>query len=304
MSLANFSFFLTEASVNLKRAGAMTFITISTIAISLVMMGGFLLATMNVGKFLSQMQDQALVTVYLNKDASTDDAKDLKLKLTALDGISEIKLISPQEAARELFSDSSDKKLLDAGFNGDENPLPFTLRIKVATNKNLDALVKKIKTEDNVEDVTYGKDLFEKFRSFSHLLWFGSLIIILSLGSASLFIVYNTIRLTLFMRKEEIVIMKLVGATNWFVRGPFLIEGFLHGILGSFLAIIVLFLGYKLALGELSSLIPFFSPSLDFGQLLKLSIKLFMMGTVLGVSGSLLSLRDISSFSKHIASGM
>lgn len=303
MSTANLSFFLTEASVNIKRSGAMTFITISTIAISLLLMGGFLLATINMETLLGQMQDQALVTVYMSEDSSSDEAKALKLKLTSFDEISQISLISPQQAARELFSDPDDKKNLQEGFLGDDNPLPFTLRVKVNANKDLKTLVTRIKTLDNVEDVSYGKDLFDKFKSFSRLLWFGSLIIILFLGSASLFIVYNTIRLTLFMRKEEIVIMKLVGATNWFVRGPFLVEGFIHGAIGSLFAVIILFAGYRLIIPQLSMLVPFFSPNIDLGQLIKLSVKLFMMGIILGVSGSLLSLRDISSFSKSSVNG-
>jgi cell division transport system permease protein len=138
----------------------------------------------------------------------------------------------------------------------------------------------------------------------SQLLWLISLVIVIMLGLASLFIVYNTVRLTLFMRREEIVIMKLVGATNWFVRGPFLVEGFIQGLIGSVLAIIILFAAYKFMLAKLVELIPFFTANVGFDQLFKLSAKLLMMGLVLGISGSLLSLRDISKFSKSTPEGV
>jgi cell division transport system permease protein len=138
----------------------------------------------------------------------------------------------------------------------------------------------------------------------SRLLWLVSLIIVVMLGLASLFIVYNTVRLTLFMRREEIVIMKLVGATNWFVRGPFLVEGFIHGLIGSLLAIVILFSAYRFMLTKLVELIPFFTANVGFDQLFKLSAKLLMMGLVLGISGSLLSLRDISRFSKSTPEGV
>ena len=125
--------------------------------------------------------------------------------------------------------------------------------------------------------------------------------IIILLGLASLFIVYNTVSLTLFMRREEIIIMKLVGATNWFIRGPFLVEGFFQGIIASTIAILFLLLSYNFILTKLSELIPFFASDVGIGQLFKLSMKLFMMGVVLGISGSLLSLRDINKFRNSTA---
>ena len=134
----------------------------------------------------------------------------------------------------------------------------------------------------------------------SKLLWIVSLIVVILLGLASLFIVYNTVRLTLFMRREEIIIMKLVGATNWFVRGPFVVEGFLEGLLASTMSVVVLLLSYNFILTKLAELIPFFNSTITVEQLFKLSIKLFMMGIVLGVSGSLISLRDINEFFSNL----
>ena len=130
-----------------------------------------------------------------------------------------------------------------------------------------------------------------------------SIIIVILLGLSSMFIVYNTVRLTFFMRREEIIIMKLVGATDWFVRGPFIVEGLIEGLLGSVIATVLLLSGYKLVMAKLSQLIPFFSTGLTIEQLFKLTVKLFMMGLILGVVGSLLSLRDIKRFSKAINQG-
>ena len=121
------------------------------------------------------------------------------------------------------------------------------------------------------------------------------------LGVASLFVVYNTVRLTLFMRREEIIIMKLVGATNWFVRGPFIVEGLIQGVFASTIAVFLLFLSYNFVLTKLAELIPFFTTDIGVDQLFKLAMKLFMMGVVLGVSGSLISLRDINRFSRSTA---
>ena len=303
MSLANLNFFMSEAATNLRRSGMMSFITISTIGIALIMMGAFLLATMNMESFLYQMQAEALVTAYLKPEVSISDAKTLSLRLTSLEEIENIMVVTPEQAAKELFSNPDDQQLMQIGITPEENPLPTTLRMKVKAGTHLPPLLEKLKSEPLIDNFSYGEELFQQFQGLSTSLGH-SLVIVIMLGLASLFIVYNTVRLTHYMRREEIIIMKLVGATNWFVRGPFIVEGFIQGMVGSFLAIIVLFATYRFALGKLSELIPFFTASIGFEQMFKLAAKLFMMGLVLGISGSLLSLRDINRFSKSTPEGV
>lgn len=301
MSYSNFKFFLVEAFTNLRKSGVMAFITISTIAIALVLMGTFLLATMNMESFLGQMQSEALVTAYLKKSADIDSAHTLSLRLTAFDEVEKVQVVSPEQAARELFSDPNEKQLLQIGITDDENPLPTTLRIKIHSGSQLEPLLNKLKAEPLIDTFSYGEELYKQFDGLSRLLWGSSLVVIILLGLASLFIVYNTVRLTLFMRREEIIIMKLVGATNWFVRGPFIVEGFIEGLFASTIAVMFLLISYNFILSKFAELIPFFTTDVGIDQLVKLSIKLFMMGIVLGVSGSLISLRDINKFSRSTA---
>ena len=301
MSFSNIKFFIVEALTNLRKSGVMSFITISTISIALVMMGTFLLATMNMEGFLSQMQSEALVTAYLKKSADMESANTLSLRLTSLEEVEKIQVVSPEQAAKELFSDPNEQQLLQIGITAEENPLPTTLRIKVKSGSNLKVLLEKLKNEPLIDTFSYGEELYRQFEGLSRLLWITSLVVIVLLGLASLFIVYNTVRLTLFMRREEIIIMKLVGATNWFVRGPFIVEGLIQGIFASTIAVFLLFLSYNFVLTKLAELIPFFTTDVGVDQLVKLAIKLFMMGVVLGVSGSLISLRDINKFSRSTA---
>lgn len=304
MSTANFTFFITEAITNIRRSAMMSFITVSTIAIALVMMGGFLLVTMNMESFLQQMQAEALVTAYLNPEATIDEGNNLKMRMLSLSEIEVIQLVTPDQAARELFSDPDDQQLLQIGITSDMNPLPTTLRIRMKPGVELKPFLERIKAEPLIANFSYGEDLFKQFKGLSHLLWITSLMIVILLGLASLFIVYNTVRLTLFMRREEIIIMKLVGATNWFVRGPFVVEGFIQGTIGSLLAILVLFSSYHFVMAQLALLIPFFATNIGFDEVFKLSTKLLMMGIILGISGSLISLRDINSFSKSSPEGV
>ncbi|MBR4328406.1 MAG: permease-like cell division protein FtsX, partial [Candidatus Riflebacteria bacterium] len=205
MSFSNIKFFIVEALTNLRRAGVMAFITISTIAIALVLVGTFLLATMNMEGFLSQMQSEALVTAYLKKTADIDTANTLSLRLSALEEVEKIQVVSPDEAARELFADPNEQQLLQIGITNDENPLPTTLRIKIKSGATLNTLLEKLKNEPLIDTFSYGEELFKQFEGLSRLLWIFSLAIVILLGLASLFIVYNTVRLTLFMRREEII---------------------------------------------------------------------------------------------------
>jgi cell division transport system permease protein len=298
MSLAKFKFFLTEALINLRRSMLTTFVTISTIAISLTMMGAFLFITMNLEGFLHQMQAEAFVTVYLKKEAVLAECYAFNLRIADMPEVADSKVVTPEEAVKELFADPDEQKLLQIGVTKDENPLPTTIRIKLADPGYLTTLVSKIKNEPLVDNLGYGEELYEQFKGLSGLLWHVSLVVVILLGAASMFIVFNTVRLTLFMRREEVIIMKLVGATDWFVRGPFVIEGLLEGFLGSVIAAIILLSSYHLVVGKFEELVPFFGMAISFEQLVKLTIKLFMMGLVLGAVGSLISLRDIKQFSK------
>ncbi len=303
MSFAKLTFFLTEALISLKRSVVTTFVTISTIAIALTMMGAFLFITMNLEAFLHQMQGEAFVTVYLKKETLLSEAYAFNLRIADMGEVADAQVVTPEESVSELFTDPDEQKLLQIGVTQDENPLPTTIRIKIKTPEALKPLIEKIKNEPFVDNLGYGEELYEQFKGLSSLLWHVSLVVVILLGFASMFIVFNTVRLTLYMRREEIIIMKLVGATDWFVRGPFIIEGLLQGFLGSIIAAIVLLSSYHLVAGKLAQLIPFFGIGISFEQLFKLTVKLFMMGLVLGTVGSLISLRDIKQFSKALNQG-
>ena len=276
----------------------MTFITVSTIAVALLMMGGFLLATMNMESFLAQLQDEAMVTVFLRPEALLREISATRMQIVSMQEVTKVEIISPEQASRELFSDPEDQKLIGLALESGENPLPTTLRLKLRSGNDLEALLKKVRPLNNVESVSYGKEAFKQFQGLSDLLWAGSLLVIILLGMSSLFIVFNTVRLTLFMRREEITIMKLVGATNWFIRWPFIIEGLVQGLLGAILAQLLLIGSYRFILIRIAGMLPFFHFSMDNVHLFKLALKLLMMGIILWLSGSLLSLRDLNSFSQ------
>ncbi|MBF0407741.1 MAG: ABC transporter permease [Candidatus Riflebacteria bacterium] len=299
MIIANGLYFFREAITNCRRAILMTGVTVSSIAVSLLLIGSFFLASLHLESFLKRLQNETMITAFCNHGLPDNDIQRIAGALSGLENVAECVIISPAEALADLFLDKEDQKLFAQVES--ENPLPYSMRLKVKSDKLIDETTKKIKAISGIESVQYGEEAVRRFKGISDLFWMGTLLVTIFLGLASFFIVYNTISLTLFLRKEEIIIMRLVGATNWFIRMPFLIEGLIQGILGAFASLILLLVSYKFIAARIALLVPFFSMDIDSTQLWKIFAKLFMIGIILGISGSLFSLKDLSQFSKNAA---
>ena len=300
--LSLLKFFIFEALINLKRAGMMSFVTISTICVSLVVMGAFMLGTMGMEVFMTSLQKEAMVTAFITPGTPWSQVQAVQLKVQGFDEVDEIELISPRDALEELFATPADRELVNSVASLDEELLPATVRIGVRSSVDLPALLEKLKGMHEIDSVSYGEETFRQFQGLSDLLSMVSLLATVLLGLTSLFIVYNTVRLTLFMRRDEIIILKLVGATDWFIRCPFIVEGIVQGLIGATFATLLLVPGYSFVLARLAVLLPFFRFVIESGDLTRLIVKLFMMGTVLGVCGSLLSLTDLKGFCRKSGS--
>lgn len=297
---ASWRFFLREALINCRRAGMIGVATVSTIAVSLLMTGGFMLASQTVESFIARLQVEALVTAFLAPGTGPEAAQEVRARVLLFDEVAEVELIPPSQALRELFLDPNDHRLLQESLGSQSNPLPYTLRLRLKRASDLQQLLARLRNISLVEDVAYGKEALQEFQGFSELLFSGSVLMVILLGSGSLFIVANTVRLTLLMRREEIEIMRLVGATNWFIRWPFILEGLIHGLAGALIAIVLLLIGHRFVVARLAILIPFFKLHLQSIPIAKLAVKMAMLGLVLGMAGSLISLRDLRSFSRHV----
>ncbi|NLM16934.1 MAG: ABC transporter permease [Candidatus Riflebacteria bacterium] len=304
MSISKLSFFIYEALTNIRRSPVISFITISTIATALLLTGASMLLTMNMENFLEHLKSDSLITVYLKQSAGKHEANALSLRLKNLEDVEDIKVITPEQSLAELFPEGNEHQFSASEISPQDNPLPYCLRIIISSQAQLESILTNLASEPLIDSYTYGKEFFDKIERLSRLISFASIAIASLLALASLFIIYNTIRLTLFMRKEEILIMKLVGATNSFVRGPFITEAFIEGTLAATLAIFLLFVLYGISAEKIQPLIPFFNISMPMQVLVKLAIKMLLMGIMLGVAGSMMSLRDINKFNKATLEGV
>ncbi|NBD26673.1 permease-like cell division protein FtsX [Paenibacillus glycinis] len=241
-----------EGLKNVVRNGWMTFASVSSIVISLFILGVFLLLAMNVNKLADQIESQVQIRVYLQLNTPAAKIDELK---TAIGNIAEVKkvtFVSKEQGLEELRkSIGADGTELLEGYDKTNNPLPDSFTVDVFDPQNIAYAAKKIDAIGSADgtkpfsSVKYGKGTVETLFKITNAVRNIGLVIVAGLGLTAMFLISNTIKMTILARRREIGIMKLVGATNNFIRWPFFIEGALIGILGSGITIAALLFGYS-----------------------------------------------------------
>lgn len=278
----------------------MTFASISSIAISLFILGIFVLITLNVNDIASQIEDQVEINVYLEVNTPQDQVTELQTQIQGIQGVKTIKFVSKEEGLvylRQKLGESG-KALLD-GFEGENNPLNDAYTVEVDDPRNVAVVADQIsalnigKDPKPIYKVNYGKGTVEALFKVTQIVrWVGFGIVIL-LSFTAVFLIANTIKITILARRKEISIMKMVGATNSFIRWPFFIEGALLGFVGSLIPAVVILGGYwkllNLSSLNLNLLMIELTP---FEKIAPTMIALLLgIGIVIGVWGSLISVR-------------
>ncbi|UKS26167.1 permease-like cell division protein FtsX [Paenibacillus sp. HWE-109] len=291
---------LREGTRNVVRNGWMTFASISSIAISLLILGIFVLITLNVNDIAAQIEDQVEINVYLEVNTSQEQIDTLQSQIKGINEVKSTKFVSKEEGLvylREKLGDSG-KALLD-GFEGDNNPLNDAFTIEVDDPRNVAAVADQIsalnigKDPKPIYKVNYGKGTVEALFKVTQIArWVGFGIVIL-LSFTAVFLIANTIKITILARRKEISIMKMVGATNSFIRWPFFIEGALLGFIGSVIPAALILGGYwkllHLSSLNLNLLMIELTP---FGRIAPtMAVLLLGIGMVIGIWGSLISVR-------------
>ncbi len=248
-------YILSETFRSLWNNKMMTFVTIGIIFFSMLIFSAFLLITVNIFRGIAVLEDKVVMMAYLEDGLSKDFVKNLEKQIESIAGVESVEYVSKKKAL-EIFKKNmkGQDDLLKAV---EVNPLPASFYVYIYTSYKtpelLDDIAKKISILPGVEEVDYGKQWVGKLDKIIKYVFFIDLILGIILGLSSIFIVYNTIKLTVFARKMQIEIMRLVGATNTFIEMPFILEGILQGLVGSLLAIWILNIGYRFV----SSLFPF-----------------------------------------------
>ena len=270
----------------------MSVASIASVAASLFVLGIVLSIVLNINNFAIIAQKQFVnIQIFLVDEMQADDIARFKRKIENIPGVSKVDFESKDMAMEKLKDRWEDDAYLLEGL---ENPLQNSMIIELTNISLADEVVKQIQDDDYIDSISYYKDVIDKMLTISRIISTAGLAIILLLSIVSLFIIANTIKIALYARKREINIMKYIGATNWFIRWPFIIEGMTLGFLGAAIALGSVYVLYGFIFSKLSSE----AYSLIGGYLLPVStifdniaIIFASMGIGIGVLGSLVSLR-------------
>lgn len=290
MKLSTSEYFIKEVYTSFKRNIWMTLASIFTVVLSLFILGFFSIVILNLNKMADTLESQVQISVYLKDDLSQEEIDETKENLSKIEGLQDIKFITREEAMENFKERLGDQQfLLDA--LDDTNPLPDSFSLTVTSPQQVKTIADTAAALDSVESASYSQDIINHLFNLTHLIRLIGVALIILLTGAAIFIISNTIRLTVFARRKEIAIMKYVGATDWFIRWPFLLEGICLGFIGGGLATIFLYIVYNQVTQEIYEAMAFFPlipqhPFIDY-----ISLAILVAGIIIGALGSTISLK-------------
>jgi cell division transport system permease protein len=291
MKITLFHYFLKKAMVNIFENKVVHLIGIGTMSIAFLIFYAFILVFININQWTEKQGTTLTMSIYFKEEPDKAVIENIKKELFYFPGVTITQFVSKADAMKSLRRKLGEKAGLLDGLK--QNPLPASLEITLSRNNADDALPYQLKTRLEeiavVDEVHYSQEWMTRFQVIMEAIKIVGIIFGGLLFLAALFIITNTIKLTIYSRKEEIEILKLVGATNRFVKIPFMIEGSIQGLLGGAVALLILFIAYiititriDLSIGFASLTIVFLSP--------QIIIFLLLMSVIIGFIGSTISL--------------
>lgn len=291
MKISTIKYYVMDALKSLKRNSTVSIASVATVAATLFILGVFLLIVFNVNAGVQELGAKLEVKIFLKDNATISDKSAIEAAINKVKGVSEVKFEDKQDALNNVKKQfGEDSESLVQGFEK-TNPFPNAYVVKVSNPKVVDDVVKGaagLKGVDKIKDV---REVVDKIISITNTLKIVGAVLFAILISVSLFLIANTIKLTVYSRKREIGIMKFVGATDWFIRWPFIIEGMMLGITGALLSTGVLYYAYKIVFVKYTSSllgITLMNPHIILGTFLW---QFVIGGLVIGALGSSLSIR-------------
>ncbi|MCJ8007642.1 permease-like cell division protein FtsX [Lederbergia wuyishanensis] len=281
---------LRESFKSLRRNGWMTFASVSAVTVTLLLVGVFFVILMNMNKFASDLEKDVEIRTHIDLTASKKDQENLKQKIEKLDLVESIKYSSKEDELKHLI------KTMGKEWNfieKQDNPLHDVFIVKTKKPTDTPIVAEQIRKMEFVHSAEYGEKKVEKLFKVLKTSRNIGLVLIIGLLFTAMFLISNTIKITIFARRREIEIMKLVGATNWFIRWPFLFEGIWLGILGSIIPIGIVASGYYYAYDFMEMRIPrqVVQPLEYTPFVYEVSLIMLLIGVIIGGWGSFISVR-------------
>ena len=273
----------------------MSVASVISVVAALIIIGSFLVFALNINFITREIESNLELKIYLKDGVTKNQREKIKSQLKANKLCKSITYESKADALAKFKNEFGDQGYLLDGYEGKNNPLPDSFSVKVTDTEKIKDMYTYAKKIDGVSDVVYGEEVVENLLKFNNMARIVSIIIFIGLSIVSIFIIYNTIKLTVYARRNDISVMKIIGATDWFIRVPFLIEGSILGLIGSLISIFIIRNIYYYIIGfiqgggmalSLAGSIP--SPAIIMTEVTALFL---VYGVLIGAVGSAISIR-------------
>lgn len=288
-------YFLKEGFSGLKKNLPMTVASIIAVAACISIMSFSYCVVSNLQYMLDQMEDSIGISVFLKGDLTSEDIENMKTTISGLDHVTNVTYISPADALDQLKDQWGADEDIFIGLDDTNNPLSHSFQVELDQIESQDAVLAELQKIEGVDKVEYGQSLSEMLMSVSNVFQVAGILVMLVLGVISVMIIINTIRISVMNRRVEINIMKYVGATDWFIRWPFIIEGIIIGLIGAVLPMLVGMPMYGKTVSLFYNHIPFVENFVRFrvvGDVFSFVLPAALIfGILLGVVGSVTSIR-------------
>ncbi len=290
MKIRTMRYFVSEAVKSFWRNSFMTIASIATVALSFFILGVFTIIVANLDHFAENLEGQVQISIYLKDDLTTDQVMSVGRRLKALPDVKEISFTNKDQAMEKLKERMKDQPGILNALEG-KNPLPSSYELTFTNPEAVKKTAAVVAEYPEVESSHYGQEIIEQLFQITAVVRWGGIALIILLTFATLFIISNTIRLTVFARRKEIGIMKYVGATNWFIRWPFLLEGLFLGFIGGVIADLALLQFYEFITVTIHRSLAFLPMVSMYPFMYQMGGVLLLLSMVIGAIGSTISLK-------------
>lgn len=310
MAPSNFGYSIKEAFRHFFRNWTTSFGAVITIFLSLFIIGLFIVGSVLVNSFIGNVEDQVTIQAYISDEVSDADVEDYQDKLEKMDNVKSVEFVSKEDALKEYSSSISSNADATLSALDGQNPLPRSFRIEMEDPSQVESMAETIKDDpgfrkivddanseiddkdaDVAENVRYGQEEVSRLFQLTNYIRVAAVVLVALLTFVAFIFINNTIRLSITARRREIAIMRLVGASNGFIRGPFITEGVLQALIGALFSIGVLELFRNLVIPKIFASISWMSIGIPMEIYYATYGSLVLLGVIIGLFGSAIAMR-------------
>ena len=300
MAPSNLGYSLREAGSHFTRNWTTSLGAVITIFLSLFIIGLFIIGSAMINSMIGSVQDTVKISAFISDDASDEDVEAFMEKIEGWDNVKNVEFKTKDDALEDFQSSSSDADATISALDG-ENPLPRSYTIEMNEPSQVEEMANKIKQDSDFqqivdggnvdESVLYGQEEVARLFQFTDYIRLAAVVLVALLTFVAFIFINNTIRLSITARRREIAIMRLVGASNGFIRGPFITEGIIQALLGALLSIGALELIRNLVFPRVQDSIPWMPMAVPTNVYFVTYGALVLVGVIIGLFGSAIAMR-------------